>query len=321
MNFAQWNMWLGKRMYLGVLTALAVGFNLPVADSPGLRTALIALFAYSTFATALETSLVQFGRVLSRPWVSLWILFLVHIGTPLVAWTVGLIFYPGDASVRTGFLVAASVPVGVTSVIWTSLVRGNVAVSLVTLALDTLLVPAFLPAFFLVTIGQAVALDYKEMAVQLLWMITLPSLAGMALHDLLKDKAVAFAKGFGGLTAKLTFFAVIMLNAGMVAPVINWSAAMVKMVLVCGLLVAMGFVLGYAGSFVIPGRPRDITMAILYNVGLRNISSGLVLAVAHFPPAVAVPITLYMLFQQPLASIMPIIFGRLEKGEQDQGKC
>ena len=319
MDFAKWNAWMGKRMYLGVLTALAVGFNIPVGDSPGLRIALTALFAYSTFATALETSFLQFGKVLSRPWISLWILFLVHIGTPLTAWLVGCLFYPDDVNIRTGLLVAASVPVGITSVIWTSLVKGNVAVSLVTLALDTLLVPAFLPVFFLVVIGQAIALDYKDMALQLLYMITIPSIAGMTLHDLFKEKAVTFAKGFGGLTAKLTFFTVILLNAAMVAKVINWSAAMVKMILVCGLMVALGFVLGYLGSFAVKGRPRDITLAMVYNVGLRNISSGLVLALAHFPPAVAVPITLYILFQQPLASIVPPLFNRLAASGADAG--
>lgn len=308
MDFVKLNAWMGKKMYLGVLGALLVGFNTTVADSPTLRLALIALFGYATFVTALETSLVQFGKVLSRPWVSLWILCLVHIGSPLMAWLMGYTFYPGDISVRTGYLVAASVPVGVTSVIWTSIARGNVPVALVTLALDTVLVPFFLPAFFLVTIGQALHIDYKQMALQLMWMITIPSLVGMALHDILKERAVAFAKGFGGVTAKSTFYVVIYLNAALVAPAVDWSPAMLKMVLITFVIVAASYFLGYLGSFVVRGRPRDITVAMVYSIGIRNISSGLVLAIAHFPPAVAVPITLFMLFQQPLASLVPVIF-------------
>jgi Predicted Na+-dependent transporter len=307
MNFVKCNAWLAKRMYVGVLGALLLGFNIPVADSPALRLALIALFGYSTFVTSLETSLRQFGRVLSRPWVSLWILCLVHLVTPLMAWLMGCIFYPGDMNVRTGYLVAASVPVGVTSVLWTSIAKGNVPVSLVTLALDTLIVPVFLPAFFLVTIGHTVHIGFQEMALQLLWMITIPSIAGMAGHDLLKDRAVAFSKGAGGVTAKITFYLVILLNAGLVTPVIDWHPAMIKMIFVTFLIVAAGFILGYLGSLVVKGRPRDITVSMVYNVGLRNIAAGLVLAIAHFPPAVAVPITFFMLFQQPLASVVPLI--------------
>ncbi len=315
MDFYKLNAWLGKKMYLGVLGALLLGFNSTVADSPTLRLALIALFGYATFVTALETSLMQFGKVLTRPWASLWTLCLAHLVSPLIAWLVGYTFYPDDISIRIGYLVAASVPVGVTSVIWTSIAKGNVPVALVTLALDTVIVPFFLPAFFLVTVGQALHIDYKEMALQLMWMITIPSLVGMALHDIFRDRAVAYAKGFGGITSKVTFYTVIFLNAALVAPAVDWSPAMLKMAVITFFIVAASYFLGYLGSLFIRGRPRDVAVAMVYSVGIRNISSGLVLAIAHFPPAVAVPITLFILFQQPLASLVPPIFNRLAKPE------
>lgn len=320
MNFAKLNTWLGKKMYLGVLFALLIGFNTSFSDTPAIRQTLIVLFGYMTFVTALETSLLQFGKILSRPWIPLWILALAHLGTPLLAWLLGYLLYPLDMDIRAGYFVAASVPVGVTSVIWTSLVGGNVAVSLVTVALDTLLVPAFLPAFFLVTIGHAITIGYKEMALQLLWMITIPSLVGMALHDLLKDKAVAFAKGFGGVTAKITFYLVIFLNAAIVSRTVTWNPAMLKMTLVTFTIVTSGFFLGYVGSLVVKGRPRDITLAMIYNIGLRNIASGLVLAITFFPPTVAVPIALFMLFQQPLASVVPLVFARLDRKRANTGE-
>jgi predicted Na+-dependent transporter len=313
MDFAKINTWLGKKMYLGVVGSLLLGFHFTVADSPALRLGLIALFGYATFVTALETSLVQFGKVLSKPWVSLWTLGLAHLVSPLIAWLAGYFFYPDDSSIRIGYLVAASVPVGVTSVIWTSIARGNVPVALVTLALDTVIVPFFLPAFFLVTLGQALHINYKEMALQLLWMITIPSIVGMTLHDIFKEKAVAFSKGFGGITAKVTFYVVIFINAALVAPVVDWSPAILKMVLITFFIVAFSYFLGYLGSLVVKGRPRDVAVAMVYSVGIRNISSGLVLAIAHFPPAVAVPITLFILFQQPLASLVPPAFSRLAK--------
>ncbi len=317
MDFAKWNGWLGKKMYIGVLGALLIGLAVPVPDSPTLRLAFIALFGYASFITALETSLLQFGKVLSRPWIPLWVLALIHLGMPFVAWLMGYLFYPDDIHVRTGYLVAASVPVGVTSVLWTSVAGGNVAVSLVTLALDTLILPAFLPAFFLVTLGRAIQIDYWEMAGQLLWMITIPSFAGMLLHDLLKGKAVVFAKGLGGLSAKAAFFVVIFFNAALAAPAVAWSPAIIKMVLVTFLIVASGYGLGYLGSLAVKGRPRDVAIAMVYNVGVRNIAAGLVLAVSHFPPPVAVPITLFMLFQQPLASLVPSAFRRFGKRETE----
>lgn len=53
---------------------------------------------------------------------------------------------------------------------------------------------------------------------------------------------------------------------------------------------------------------KPIILTMIYNVGLRNMSVGLVLALTYFPPAVAIPITLFILFQQPLAAAVPLLF-------------
>lgn len=310
-NFAKWNSWLGKRMFLGVLVALAAGFNLPLAYSPNLKLALIALFGYMTFVTALETSLKRFFGVLSRPWIPLWILLLVHFVTPLVAWLVGYIFFPQDAYVRMGYLIAAAIPVGVTSIMWTSLGNGNVPIALVAVTMDTLIVPVLLPAFFLFTIGKAIVLDYRDMMMQLLWMITIPSVAGMVIHDISGGRSAAFAKGFGGFTGKMAFFVMIFINAAIVGPGITWGADILKMLLVTFFMVILGYMIGYWGGFAVKGRPNDITVAMVFSVGLRNIAAGLLLAIAYFPPQVSVPLTLFILYQQPLASLVPMVLRRL----------
>lgn len=311
--FSQWNSWLGKRMFLLSVTALLLGFAVNIPDSPTLRILVMALFAYMTLITALETSLKKFVTVLSQPWVSLWVLFLAHLVTPLIAWTVGYLAFPEDVNIRLGYLICASIPVGVTSIIWTSLVGGNVAVSLVTVTLDTLFAPAFLPVFFMVAIGHAIHIDYVEMALQLLWMITIPSVTGMLLHDLTQGKVTAFAKGFGGFTAKIGFFLVIFFNATVVAPGIAWNLSVLKMALVTLFMVIVGYTIGYLGSFALKNRSAETTLAMIYNVGLRNISAGLVLALTHFPSQVVVPMALFILFQQPLASLVPYVFKRVEK--------
>jgi predicted Na+-dependent transporter len=154
------------------------------------------------------------------------------------------------------------------------------------------------------------------MMLQLLWMITIPSVAGMVIHDVTGGRSVAFAKGFGGLTGKLAFFVMIFLNAAIVGPGITWSAAMLKMLVVTLFMVALGYCIGYWGSFLVKGRPADITVAMVYNVGLRNIAAGLLLALAYFPPQVAVPITLFILYQQPLASLVPLVLRRIGHASQ-----
>ena len=105
----------------------------------------------------------------------------------------------------------------------------------------------------------------------------------------------------------------IFLNAVLVAPGFVWNAAVARLVLVVFLLVVAGFLTGYAGTLALSDRSRATAMAMIYNVGIRNISSGLVIATTYFPPAVGIPVLLYILYQQPLAATVPLLYDLAEK--------
>lgn len=309
----RWNSWLGKRMFYVVLSALFIGFNTPLPQLPIFTKIAVVLFAYMSFITALDTSFKQFIKILKEPWIPLWMIFLIHIGAPIVAWIVGWIFYPQDQLIRLGFLISASIPVAVTSIIWTSLTNGNVPLALVVVTLDTLIVPIILPLFFLITVGEVVAIDYQDLILRLLIMVTIPSVVGMFIHDMTQGRLEKFTKTVGGFTSKMAFFMVIFLNAAMVADEFHWDFTMLKLLSVVLLLVIAGYALGYLGYRLLKGAPSGVLSAMLYNVGMRNISFGTLLALSYFPPAVAVPITLAMLYQQPMAAIVGQILRRTER--------
>lgn len=305
-----WNNWLGRRMFFIILSALFFGFTLSIPRSPAWNTAIVALFAYMTFVTSLDTSLRDFFQVLTKPWVNLWMLLLIHGVMPLVAWGIGLLFYPDNPFIRLGFLIGAFIPIGVTSIIWTSVTSGDVALALVAVTLDTLISPFLLPVLISLVAGRTVHIDYVHMLVGLLWMVTIPSLLGMAVNDLTRGRLVKFSHSVGGFTSKVALFFVVFFNASIVAPEINWNSSLVKMLLVILMLSICGYCLGYAGSYALRDRRRDTVVAMVYNVGMRNISFGSVLAVTYFPAAVAIPVTLAMIFQQPLAAVVSYLFSR-----------
>lgn len=190
-------------MFLLTLVGLLAGCLFPVSNSSSLRLTVIVLFAYATLVTSMSASFKHFVIVLKQPLVPLWILFLTHLFTPLIAWIVGVTLYPDDPHVRLGFLIAASVPIGVSSLLWTALTKGYVALSLVAVTLDTTIVPVILPAFFKLIVGKSIHIDYWGMALQLMLMVTLPGIIGMIWHDHSSGKVMAFYEGFGGLTSKL----------------------------------------------------------------------------------------------------------------------
>ncbi|QDR80125.1 bile acid:sodium symporter family protein [Sporomusa termitida] len=300
--------WLSQRMFLIVLSALFFGFLAPLSDSAILRTVVIGAFAYMTFVTALDISFKEFLQVLKKPLIPIWILILIHIISPFIAWLAGLSLFAGNHNVQLGYLIGASTPIGVTSVIWTALTQGNVSIALVAVTLDTLIVPVMLPFFCKIVIGQVLQIDYMQMMFQLLLMVTVPSLLGMALHDYSSTILTPAIRIVAGFIAKIAFFAVIFINAAIVGPSISWDLSTLKIVLVTMLLVAAGYVTGFLGSYVFGDRSKATALAMIYCVGLRNISFGLVLALTFFPPPVAVPITMFILYQQPFAAVIPYLF-------------
>lgn len=295
-------------MFVVVLGALATGYILKVPDSSMVRFLLVALFAYMTFVTSLGTSLKSFIQVLAKPWIPLWALLLIHVVAPLTAWLLGSLFYADSPQIQLGLLVGAAIPVGVTSIIWTAIAKGNIQIALVAVTIDTLIVPILLPAYYQIVVGQAVAINYSSLVIQLLLMVTIPSIAGMVLYDWTGGKTATFSRGVGGVSSKLALFIIMIFNASLVSPDFTWSLDTVKLMGVVLVMVISGYALGYVGSLCIAKCPRDMTVAMIYSVGMRNISCGLVIAITYFPAAVAVPIILGMIFQQPIAATIPNIF-------------
>jgi predicted Na+-dependent transporter len=311
--FFQINQWLSKRMFICVLSGLVAGYFIRIPVTGLFQDLMIALFAYMTFITALGTSLKEFGKVLKWPRIPIYILFLVHFVTPVLAFIIGLVCFPDNPFVRIGYLVSAAIPIGVTSIIWVGVAKGNVPVSLAAVTLDAFITPILLPVYFKLVLGTAVSVDYAKMALDLFFMITLPSVLGMLLYDISNGKTKKFAQGFGGVSSKFSLFGVILLNAAAMAPEITWDGLIIKILLVTFLMIALNYILGYAGSLLLKSTDRGTVMAIIYNTGMRNISSGAVLAIAYFPPAAAIPIVLGMLFQQPLAALVPYVYDKLHR--------
>lgn len=312
------NQWLSKNMFVYVATAIALGFMIPITNSPLTSAIATFLFAYMTFISALKTTYQDVIRILTRPLIPLWIIVLIHGVSPLIAWGVGQWLYPEDFFMRVGLLVGATIPIAVTSIIWTSIAQGDVTLALVTVTLDTLLVPILIPVFFKLVLGTSIALDYGNMIIRLFLMVVVPSVLGMVVNEMTKGRLDNFASSLGGFTSKVAAFLVILINSSIVLPNIQWNAAVFKMMVIVLVLVSMNYLIGYLGSFIIKERSKETVAAVVYNVGMRNTGFGSVLAIAYFPPEVAIPIILTLLYQHPIAAIISYLFDVSRRWESKQ---
>lgn len=320
-NFwAEGNRWLNKNMFLFVTTGIILGLFVRLDNSPFLSALATGLFAYMTFISALRTQYQDFVRILAKPSIPLWIIFLIHGVAPFVAWGAGHLLYPNDFLMRVGLMIGSTIPIAVTSIIWTSIAEGDIALALVTVTLDTLLIPALIPLFFKLVLGTSIAFDYGDMVLRLLLMVTAPSILGMVVNELTKGSLEKFATSFGGFTSKIATFIVIVINSGIVLSKIHWDSSVLKMMAIVFVLVALNYFIGFLGSYLIKDRSKDVVIAMIFNVGMRNTSFGSVLAISFFPPAVAFPIILTLLYQHPIAALVANLSGKFPGPRTASGK-
>ncbi|WP_309122461.1 bile acid:sodium symporter family protein [Paenibacillus sp.] len=272
------------------------------------------IFAFMTFSGSIGMSLKQFVGVLAHPTPLFVTLGILHAAMPLLALAVGHALYPNDAYTITGLVVAAAIPTGITSFVWVAILKGNTPLTLSIILVDTMLAPFVVPHTVSYLIGAKVQMDTAAMMQGLFWMIVLPSLLGMALHQWTRGRVKEVWGPRLSPFSKVAMGVVVAINASVVAPYLQ--RVDVRLLGIAGTVLALaaaGYGLGWlAGRWL--KVDRGTVVALTLNGGMRNISAGAVLAVTYFAPPVAVPVVLGMLFQQSLASF----FGRLLSRERTQ---
>ncbi|MFZ2960668.1 MAG: bile acid:sodium symporter family protein [Candidatus Ozemobacteraceae bacterium] len=298
----EFNRSFDRHMFLFLLAAMGVGGFLGEHLAP-YRNLVPWLFAYMTFTTSLQCSWHEFLHVARKPGPVLMILGILHIVLPAVAIVCGRACYPENPDLVAGFVLAAAIPIGVTSAIWTGLAAGEVPLALSAITIDTLLSPLVTPLVLLIFLGRTVTLDMSALMIDLTQMIVFPAMLGLTLHDLSGGGLYKVAVPYLGPPSRICLAMVIAINLATVRHVILGASINLPLLLVfTEFVVILGFVLGQLGPRLI-GCSRARTTAVIYSVGIRNLSAGLIIAADHFPALTILPLVLAMLFQQPTAAL------------------
>src|SRR5690606_3178524 len=108
---------------------------------------------------SLSSNFTDLKQVLRHP-LPLFVCFAVlHVVTPLIAWGAGKLMFPNDALTVTGIVLVFVIPTGVMSFLWVSMFKGNIALTLSLILLDTLLSPIIVPLSLEWLVGAEVAID------------------------------------------------------------------------------------------------------------------------------------------------------------------
>ncbi|MFP7298907.1 bile acid:sodium symporter family protein [Neobacillus niacini] len=268
------------------------------------------IFAFMTFAGSLNSNFKSLSTVVRHPLPIFAAMILLHILMPIWAWGVGHLTFQDDIFTITGIVLGMAIPTGVTSFIWVSIYKGNIPLTLSIILIDTMLSPIIVPYCLSLLIGEKIEMDMLGIMQGLVGMIVLPSILGMLLNQFLKRSVTKQLSTTLAPFSKICIGIVVMLNGAVIAPYLkNINLKLMGIILVVFFIAATGYVFSFFIGKLIRSD-KDTIVSLTFSGGMRNISAGAVIAVTYFPPAVAVPVVVGMLFQQVLASFAGSVLAR-----------
>lgn len=296
-------------LVLGVLFPQITGRFLPY---------VMFLFAFMTFQGSLGSNFQQVAQVFKRPLPLLIILFLLHIWIPCIACLIGNMLFGFDKNLVAGIVLEYVVPTGIVSFMWVNIYRGNGALTLSVILIDTILTPVLLPASLQILLGTSVKMDALGMTKDMALMIAVPAVLGMAVNQGTRGRANKTWKPALAPFGKLALILVVSGNSSKVAPFVrHLTPTLTAVALLILVISASGYLWGW-GAAKLLHQPRDVLVSMAFNSGMRNISAGAVIAGAYFPAEVMFPVMIGTLFQQVLAALYgSLMQKRLGRGEEN----
>ncbi|MDU0201229.1 bile acid:sodium symporter family protein [Paenibacillus sp. MAH-36] len=261
------------------------------------------IFALMTFFGSIGSNFKDLQKVLMHPLPIVANFIILHLAMPLLGWAAGSLFFPGDDLTQTGFVLLFVIPTGVVSLVWVTIYGGNIALTLALILLDTLLSPFIVPLSLSIIVGAKVHMDQWEIMRGLFLMVVIPSLIGTMLNQWTKGRIkTTWGPRFAPFS-KIGLFVVVAINSSVIAPYLkNMNGQLIKIIVIAFVSATIGYLAGWLVSRMMKWE-REVTIALTFNSGMRNLSAGAVLAISFFPPPVALPVVAGMLFQQILAAI------------------
>lgn len=285
--------------YFPFLTPIFLFLGLLLGDGVGQYVGVVMwLFAGATFIGSLKIDFNAFLDTIKRPKGILVVMLILRVIMPMIALVFGRVFFPNDVYIQTGLLLFGLLPVAINSVLWTVITKGNVSLSLSVVLLDTILAPFILPFSILVLTGASIELDTVGMMKSLLLMVVVPSLVGMSLNQFTQGEISKKWSMRLAPFAKIALLLVILINGGNIRkyfPPVDLELLLIMVSIT--FLAIVGYMLSWNLAKWLNLSQGEVK-AIVFSGGMRNMSTGVVIAVAYFPPRAAIPIVTGIFFQQ-----------------------
>ena len=312
-TWRQLGAWIAGHMVVIVPLCLVVGVLIPRSLEP-IKPAIPTLFAIVTFQNALQINPRGLRDTLARPLPLVITLALLMIIAPIVACALGTLFFGAKPAVVVGLVLEYCVPVGATTIMWAGLYGGDVALALAVMLISTVISPVSIPLTLRLLVGTVVEVNALGMLGDMLYMVGIPAVVGVVCNWLAKGGwALSLHEDLAPLSRILVPIIIATNATGISAYVLHLTPELVAITAFVGIftLASVAAGLGLARAF---RQPREVSVTMAFDCGIRNISAGAVLAAEYLPAESLFPVMIGTLFQQFLAALVGRAFQKSAYG-------
>lgn len=297
--------------HMSILVPLCVATGIVFSDQVAVAKPIVPyIFAFVTFQGALCNTFSKTFQAFKHPKSLLVILAVTAVGMPLLAYALASLFFGDNPQLVCGIVLEYSVPVAVTSFMWVGIFHGDAALSLAVVLTSTVLSPFTIPATLQLLLGQAVQVDTAGMVFDMIAMVAVPALLGTAVNELTRGWGNDRLSPVISPATRLLTLVVMCANATSLHPyVYNMNLQRLEVAGFILVFAISGFVWGILAGKLLK-LPYAGLATMSFSCGLRNISSGAVIANQFFPGEAIFPVMCGTLFQQVLASFVGEILRR-----------
>ncbi len=245
---------------------------------------------------------------------------------PALAFLLSSAIFAGNTNIVTGSLIEYSVPIGIVSFMWVGMFSGNTALALTSILVSTLGSPNTIPIKLKLLMGASIDVDAPAMMFDMTLMIAAPALAsidvdapammfdmtlmiaapalgGMIVNDLTRGWGRDVLSPAAAPLSKIFLVLIITSNSTAMSEYvlhITWKRLGVALFILLtwkrlgvALFILLFALSGFGWGALVArvlrvNAPTAVTMS--FDCGLRNISSGAVIATRYFPGEVVFPV-------------------------------
>ncbi|MGC8718310.1 MAG: arsenic resistance protein, partial [bacterium] len=235
---------------------------------------------------------------------------------PFLCWVLAFIILHSYPDLAIGLILVGVTPCAGMAMVWTSMMKGNVPLSIVINASTMILAPFLIPGLMKVLTGSYVHINVMKMFEDLTITLLFPVAAGIASrwiveHTILKsdEKIRHYLDIFSSISAVMAMLLMFMTINTSVQMILKHLALLLSLVASTALVFPIMFGLTHFLSKKLFDYGSDI--AITYSSGMKNLPIAMSIAITSFKEISALPIAVGFIFQMITAVGFYRIFRRL----------